>query len=132
MCAIEDCEPWKVCRQENRRARKQHRCTECGRTIQTGERYSCITGLAEDHWQRFRICNHCLAAGRWLDIMCSGWPLTMLCDELREHSEEFQSDLLGDLYQSVRNGWQDGQAPIPDVEVIETDARSCLNGLVAP
>lgn len=41
------------------RARKTHRCYECGTTIQIGERYRCVAGIWDRQFERFTICTPC-------------------------------------------------------------------------
>jgi len=90
MCAIDGCEPWSVVRHEQRTAGKEHACSECHRTIRRGERHEYTAGRTLDtpQWLTSRTCAHCQAAGRWLDVMCGGWPIGVLYDELRDHWEE--------------------------------------------
>ena len=116
MCAIDGCEPWSVVRHEQRTAGKEHECIECHRTIRRGERHEYIAGRTLDtpQWLTSRTCTHCRAAGRWLDVMCGGWPIGDLYDELREHWHEgYASPVLGRLAAGVRLGWCDGRTPIP-------------------
>lgn len=130
MCAVDDCEPLGMGRQAWRTARKEHRCCECRRAIGRGERYEVTTGLADGTWCTWRVCEHCRAAARWLDVMCGGWPFTCLGDELREHwLDGYSSAVLGRLVAGVRLKWLDGRIPVP--EHAADDARRQLARLVA-
>jgi hypothetical protein len=40
-------------------ARKQHKCCECGATIQPGEKYEKVDGLWEDMWEHHTTCAIC-------------------------------------------------------------------------
>jgi hypothetical protein len=47
----------------DRKARKSHKCCECGRVIAKGESYVEHTGLWRDSgWDSFKWCGHCSAA----------------------------------------------------------------------
>ena len=50
----------KVCNQRRVKARKAHRCCECGDTIAPGEHYECTTGIWEDTWDTFCTCETCV------------------------------------------------------------------------
>ncbi len=114
MCAVDDCEPWDVFRKEKRTARKQHRCHECYRLITPGESYTYLTGLIDGHWHTNRCCEHCEAAGVWLEVVCGGFPIGMLREELTEHWEEgFRSIAFGRLIVGQRRGWREGRDEIP-------------------
>lgn len=41
------------------RARKAHKCTECGRSIEAGETYDKWTGLSYEGFWTTRMCAHC-------------------------------------------------------------------------
>lgn len=88
VCAIDDVEPWEVYREESRRARKEYRCFECGRTIEPRESYLHSTGKLDGDWLTQRICAHCAAAGQWMVKVCGGWMLGGLDVELKEHWDE--------------------------------------------
>ena len=45
-----------------RRARKDHQCEECGRTITIGERYFHQANARDGTVERFRMCAHCRAS----------------------------------------------------------------------
>lgn len=44
---------------KERRARKAHRCYECGATIQPGDRYEYASGLCEGSWWDSHTCMAC-------------------------------------------------------------------------
>lgn len=114
MCRVDDTETWDLYRAENRRARKPHRCRECGRTIRPGEHYQTATGLFDGLWHGHRMCSHCEHAGTVLDILCGGWLWDELLDELAEHYDEgYQSPEFAHLIVQMRQGWHDGRDPIP-------------------
>lgn len=75
-------------------AAKDHRCSDCDRTIAKGETYTrgrwMETGEFTGHYD-VKVCQHCVTAGRWLKVVCGGhlWPGVV--QELHEHwDEEYQ------------------------------------------
>lgn len=53
------------------RARKQHRCVECYRTIEPGEQYENVRGLWDSVWKTYKTCLGCY---RIREHLCSsGW-----------------------------------------------------------
>ena len=132
MCAVDDAEPLDLVSVANPTARSPHLCDECARTIKPGEKYQLVKGRCNEEWITHRSCRHCLRAGTWLQVMCGGYPMTMLLDELVEHNEEYPtSAVLGGLIASVRDKWSDGDADLPDGVEIGADAKRCLEALVA-
>lgn len=73
------------------RARKAHRCDECGRPIAAGERYEYVFSIFEGDWYTNHTCVHCVEVRRWLDVACRGWIYTAVHEDIREHWDE--SDL---------------------------------------
>lgn len=45
--------------EERRKAKKEHKCGECGRTIKPGEKYWYATGLCEGDWFDAKVCAQC-------------------------------------------------------------------------
>ena len=124
MCMLsDDYEPWQVHRRKERRARKQHSCTECGRRIFSGENYVEVVGLFDGQWSRFTTCRHCEAASEWLIVACGGYPYTMLGEELHEHRPANDS-VLDRLYEGFRAKWDQGTAPVPLSSVVVADAKA--------
>lgn len=85
MCAVDDTDDWTFFRDSIRTARKVHECRECRRMIERGESYHYATGLFDGQWFTFHVCRHCDAAGSWMRVVCGGWLLGELKDELRGH-----------------------------------------------
>ncbi len=114
MCAVDACEPADVWSQRDRKARVPHRCGECQRTVDTGETYRLFKWLYDGRWSSAKVCRHCLAAGEWLDVVCGGWPVGMLREELIEHWDEgYCAVAFGRLIAGQKMGWHDGRDPVP-------------------
>lgn len=114
MCRVEDADPWDFFYEENRKAAKQHRCTECHRAIRDGELYHIFTGKFDGHWVTHRMCEHCDAMSEWLVAVCGGYLFTELLDELIEHWQEgFVSMPFGRLVVAMKRKWDDGAYPVP-------------------
>jgi hypothetical protein len=123
MCAIEDAEPWKVVRQQTRKARKPHKCRECRRFIQKGETYQFLAGLHDHGWEQWRWCAHCDAAAQWMNYVCSGYILGGLHEELCEHWQDGFRDIeFGRLISRQKHRWHDGRDQIP-IDVPELARR---------
>lgn len=130
MRAIEMCAPWDVVNDNDRRAAKPHSCTECGRTIHRGETYRHIHGLCDGLWATHKICAHCGAAAAWMMVVCDGYPLDALLDELLEHWRDgYRSPGLFRLICGMRRRWHAGRDPVP--QGVSALARSMLTGQVA-
>lgn len=118
MCRIDYAEGSGFWRQPltERRANKDHTCGDCGRTIHRGERYThgvWLETLEGPGYYTTKMCQQCVAAGRWLKKVCGGhfWPGVL--EELEEHWEEefeLRSVGLGRLILLGKRRWQrDGQ-----------------------
>lgn len=58
-CSCEDGEPLDILSQQIIRARKSHRCFECGREIHAGDQYEKIKGVDCDGHSTFKTCLFC-------------------------------------------------------------------------
>jgi hypothetical protein len=69
-------------------ARKAHRCDECARTINVGERYTneglLFDGLTSTH----KTCSHCIVCREWLGDECGGWLYSGVEEDFMEHAHE--------------------------------------------
>lgn len=114
MCAVEDCPPWDVYNETNPTAQKNHRCTECTRTICEGETYRRIEGRCDGVWATHKICAHCNAASVWMRVVCHGWVLNQLYIELLDHWRDgYRSPGMFRLIIGIRRGWHGGRDQVP-------------------
>jgi hypothetical protein len=80
----------KFWRETKRRARKDHRCTECRRRIQSGEEYWSSFGVHEyGGAYTGKTCAHCHVAQEWLMKQCDGFIYEMVREDIEEHVLEF-------------------------------------------
>lgn len=94
-------------------ANKVHRCGECGRDIQPGERYERDEGLmgydGDARGYCAKTCENCVAARSWLERVCRGWIYEMVYEDLREHWDDgwdLRSLWLGRALVGMRNRWK--------------------------
>ena len=92
------------CRTEMPRARKEHFCCECDRTIRVGEKYERVSGKWDGALAEFKTC---LGCSRLRDVCCRP-PFMML----REHIiESFDYDYVdGTSACSWCSEWTDNDA----------------------
>ena len=90
MCMVEDADPPDSCASEFRRARKPHKCGECDREIELGERYErcAYVQYRGERPSHHLTCRHCVAARTWLQIECGGWCFGGVQMDLKEHADE--------------------------------------------
>jgi hypothetical protein len=104
------------------RARKEHRCEDCGRTIAKGEPYNVCSYLSEGDFGTTKMCVHCHAAGRWLRVVCGGHFYPGVLEELWEHWDEeydLRSHGLGRLVLWGRRDWRRGDGDLVDLAVVD-------------
>jgi hypothetical protein len=78
MCSCDfDGEPIYPCTLSKRKARKPHKCEECGEPIKPGETYEHLKGLCDGYWVEWKTCTLCERIRR---DFCA--PLGCLQDEL--------------------------------------------------
>lgn len=115
MCLIEDAEGHThMFNNQHRTARKDHKCGECWRTINKGEKYYATSGVGEDGFFSTKTCSHCKIAQEWLTKQCRGFCYGMVEEDIREHLSDhsYQSPLsLGKIAVGIKRKWQryDGQ-----------------------
>jgi hypothetical protein len=88
MCS--DYEPCTIFNRTSPKARKPHRCNECGRDIQASERYERIESLFEGVWSTVKVCAHCGVGMDWLSAECGGYPIGMVSDDINEHARDYR------------------------------------------
>lgn len=75
-------------------ARKKHICTECGRIILPGEKYTNEKVKWEGEFNTFKTCIDCLSIRG--TFFCNGWLYTMLYEYLQEHINEMDGEISED------------------------------------
>lgn len=85
MCMIDGADSCEFLSKQIRLARKPHRCSECGRSIEPGEQYETYFGKAEGDTFRGATCQHCIAVRGWLVAVCGGFLYGGVFDDLHEH-----------------------------------------------
>jgi hypothetical protein len=120
-CDCDD-DPPSVMRDENHKARKEHKCSECGRTIAIGEIYRHIWGVWNGDSHTFWWCSHCIAGQQAAaaltdcDCYCFGGLWDQFWEDCRDHkSFALYRLLIGEQRKwRIRRGPRAGQLmPIP-------------------
>lgn len=118
MCAIDGGEMYYPYRVQNvKRARKEHRCDECNRTIAIGESYRYAFGVLDGDANHHHICAHCRVAADWLIDNCSGYLHCGVLEDIQEHVDQYRYFGLARLKAGMLRKWRrfggDGLMPIP-------------------
>jgi|SRR6185503_19016998 len=85
-----DYDPPEFYRQAKSRARKPHKCYECGAPILPGEQYERAMGKWDGSVDTFKTCQHCVALRQWVtnNVPCTCWAHGNLFDDLYESIDE--------------------------------------------
>jgi hypothetical protein len=117
MCSIDYGERYAVYHQTCIRARKQHKCNECGRMIASGEPYRRTSGLLDGSWTTNKVCQHCTIAANWLMDNCSGYLDRVVYEDINQHASEYRRADLWRLAVGMGRGWRrlrsDGLMQVP-------------------
>ena len=72
------------------RARKQHRCYECGGEIRIGEQYEYAAGKWDGYVDTFKTCERCFDIRQWVtnNVPCYCWAYGEAISHAREACEE--------------------------------------------
>lgn len=73
-----------------RKARKPHKCYECGRAIEPGERYEVASGIWDGRPDRFKTCPDCLSVRQ---VFFETW----MYGGTWEYMSELANELSGDI-----------------------------------
>lgn len=77
---------WTLFKEKTVTARKAHRCYECQRVIQPGERYQSAFGIGDGDTYNMRICAQCQALRDYVEknVPCACLGYGTLLDDARE------------------------------------------------
>jgi hypothetical protein len=110
------------------RARKPHKCGECHRVIEPGERYNIHAGTYEGEFVTHKTCEHCTVARDWLSAECGGWLYEGVEEDISEHAT---NGLYGRpvmrLAIGMRRKWRTRKGalmPVPEVPATTHEARA--------
>ena len=95
------------------RARKAHKCCECGRSIAPGETYERVSGKWGGAIDTYKTCPHCLEVRGMYDDVCkrNSWIFTQLEERLSDdvcYNDAHKSSTVMRVYIMMRNAWQVG------------------------
>lgn len=105
---MDDCycyyEPAEFYHKEERRAKKDHRCSECGRTIEPSETYEYVRGKWNGDFDTFKTCPRCLALLEWVQahVPCFCWEHGNLIEDAIETARDYANDAPGLLFGAYR------------------------------
>lgn len=85
-------------------ARKAHKCTECCRQIQPGERYENVFGIWDGRSDTFKTCPQCLALREWVSahVPCVCWMHGNIRGDALEAAREWAHEAPGLLFGAYR------------------------------
>jgi hypothetical protein len=102
------------------RAVFKHKCSECGRVIQKGERYKRILGKWDGHFSTFNRCHHCDSVATELaaripcycDMYGGLWDGDRLLDYMADLREAGTGDYfaVGRLMVAARRAMREGRS----------------------
>lgn len=88
MCMIDDADYCSVYRSKDiKAARKEHKCTECGRVIRIGESYLYTFLVYDGVAEHYDVCQHCHVATDWLNRNCHGFLFHGVYEDIAQHTE---------------------------------------------
>lgn len=96
-CDCDYGEPPEFCRVARPVARKSHRCGECSRVIEAGERYENICGKWEGVIDTCKTCVFCLALRDYLEgrLHCFCWTYSNLLEDAVQTVRDIRDEYPG-------------------------------------
>ena len=90
--------------QETRRAKKAHRCSECGRAIDVGESYEHVRGKWDGEMGTYKTCSRCLALKIWVKahVPCACIPHGNLIEDSVDTARSYSHEAPGLLFGALR------------------------------
>jgi hypothetical protein len=89
------------------KARKPHKCYECGAVINSGDAYQYTAGKWDGYFDQFRWCVRCVAARDTFvkHSECACWAYGGLWDILRDEWEAEGKIWLGRIIAAAKKKW---------------------------
>lgn len=87
-------------------ARKVHKCGECGRDIQPGERYERHFGTYDGFSYSGKTCAHCEVLCEWLAENCDGYLYGVVVEDFTERASEYSRMDIARIAVMARNHWR--------------------------
>lgn len=123
MCMVGDDDYWEFYNEYTPKAKVEHTCGECGRTIAKGERYRTQGGKSDGYFEWHKTCLHCDAASKWLMVVCEGWIFTRRQEDFLEHivgTEKYlRTAQLTRLVRWMRADWRDRNGDLRSVDDVQ-------------
>lgn len=117
MCMIDFAdEPVTMLAKKMQTALKLHKCAECRRLIEPGERYMVERFVTDGTVVRHKTCKHCLVVREWLMAECGGWVFGDVEEDLDEHACDGYPMDVKRLAVSMRRDWRNHHGcmmPVP-------------------
>lgn len=105
MCRVDGVDRSEVYVESSHRARKEHRCEECRRTIMPSEVYRRVFAVTEGDASSMKVCGHCVVAMDWLVRNCGGYIYGEVREDIHEHAQEYQRLPLARIAVGMRRKW---------------------------
>ncbi len=105
-----------VLHDRHQKARKEHKCSECNRTICIGEVYNVMRTVFDGAADSYKTCEHCQVVKRWLQKECGGYLFQGVFEDIDQHRQEGYGFGVVRLTAGMRDKWtrKDGRLwPIP-------------------
>ena len=108
MCMIDHDESASVYSSRYQVARKNHKCEECNRIINVGEKYLYVFGVWGGDARAFKTCSHCEKGMQILTRKCGGYMHGGIYEDLFEHVRDILpwSMTAARLVIGMRRKWQ--------------------------
>ena len=74
-----------------RTARKVHKCYECGRKIEPGEKYEVVSGVWDGDFETYKTCNDCHTARSM--FFPSGYSFGMMWQDIVDYIGECDGEI---------------------------------------
>jgi hypothetical protein len=92
-----DYEPAEFYHKKDRKARKAHKCEECGSAIKPGQRYEHVFGKWDGRLDSFKTCERCIALRDHLaaHVRCFCWAHGNMLEDARNEVENLPHEAVG-------------------------------------